>query len=764
MKKNIDSPLSPVIFDEEKLIKKKKRKKRLIALLAIAILLPAVVAGIGAAAFFIWADGVNLDAALLPTASALPSFYDNDGNLLDYKTDNYISPDSVPEHLEHAFVALEDKRFYTHKGYDIVRMGGALINNVKAGAIREGGSTITQQLVKNTHLNSERTVERKLKELAIARKLEKEYDKSEIMAMYLAAIYFGNGAYGAKSAARAYFDKDYSELTLAECATLAGIVKNPSKYAPDRHPDNAVKRRNLVLSLMLEQGYIDEDECERAKAEKLVVCRGDNKSKAADFYIARAVEELTEKLNITRYQLNNSGLKIMLNLDSDLQNLLARSVDDDDNYSAVGVGGECVMTDNASGAVIAHVSNLGYGARRQAGSALKPLSVYAPAIDSDSITLATPFIDEPVDINGYAPHNFGGVYVGATNPREAIKKSLNSVAVKTLDYTGLDAAVKYLSAFGIPVAETDKNYSLALGSTSKGVTALQLASAYSAFANRGERREPSYIKYVTDGERKFLNGCGAPVRVMSEQSAYIMTSALVDTVRDGTAKSLSVLPFQIASKTGTVEGADGKNTDAWSVSYTSDYTLCVWHGADKLNELGGGRPTKQAANIWKGVYYDRKPSDFAVPEGVVTEYVDEYTTHKLKIVTAADAKTPDRYAKQEVFKIYNTPSRAPSLFTDVPECDFTLAVENGRVAISFEAQEIYDYRIFCTDALGRRLIAEIKGGQTDGGGINNGGVNKKHSPLSIGGEIIYTVETYTADCPNPSFSSSSKTAYIKNYL
>ena len=222
------------VFDS----KKTKRKKIILVTLITLLLLPILILGISVGIFEAWANGVNIDESLLPTQTALPVFYDSLGEKIDVHGDSYLAPEDIPTDLKNAFVALEDKRFYSHKGYDPVRIVGALVSNAKSKSVKEGASTITQQLVKNTHLTQEKTVKRKLKEIAIAKKLEKEYTKDEILAMYLSVIYFGNGAYGVKDAGKLYFSKDVGDLSLAECATLAGIVKNPKKYSPLSNPDD----------------------------------------------------------------------------------------------------------------------------------------------------------------------------------------------------------------------------------------------------------------------------------------------------------------------------------------------------------------------------------------------------------------------------------------------------------------------------------------------------------------------------------------------
>ncbi|MEG2451218.1 MAG: penicillin-binding transpeptidase domain-containing protein, partial [Clostridia bacterium] len=202
----------------------------------------------------------------------------------------------------------------------------------------------------------------------------------------------------------------------------------------------------------------------------------------------------------------------------------------------------------------------------------------------------------------FSPSNFGDIYYGNTTPRDAIKHSMNSIAVKIMDYLSPEKAVLYARNFGIPLVDTDKNYALSLGATSKGVSPVKLASAYSVFARGGQKISPHYVKYVVKGDEKLLNCNLNQTKVISAENAYLMTSALIDTVKFGTAKSMSVLPFQIAAKTGTVETKNSKNTDAWNVGYTSKHTVLVWHGANGMSEKGGGRPTHHAINIWKQVY------------------------------------------------------------------------------------------------------------------------------------------------------------------
>lgn len=358
-----------------------------------------LVAGLAALGGYIgfteWAKKAEFDAALLPTATAVHTVLDRYGEEIPYVADGYVDPDSLPAHVKNAFVALEDRRFYSHKGYDVRGILRALAANLKAGKTVEGASTITQQLVKNTHLSSERTLKRKLKEIAIATKIEEKYTKDEILAMYLSVIYFGAGAYGINDASRVYFGCSPEELTVAQAATLAGILKNPSRYSPKNSLENATERRNLVLDVMCSEGYLTEEERDAAKAEKMRLARTEENSRDyTSQYVNAAVREACEMLGMTEYKLQNSGLVIMTAFDPEMQKIVAEETADRSHYSADGVGGSAVLIDNATGEISAYYCTLGYEISRQGGSVMKPLAVYAPALDTGAITLATPLRDE----------------------------------------------------------------------------------------------------------------------------------------------------------------------------------------------------------------------------------------------------------------------------------------------------------------------------------------------------------------------------------
>ncbi len=747
--------------DEQNLAKKKKRKKIALTTVSCVILLPLLIAALSIGIFAAWANTQHIDKTLLPTATAVPVFYDSKGNVLPYAEDNYVEMNSISDNLKNAFVALEDKRFYSHKGYDIVRMGGALVNNIKARGVREGASTITQQLVKNTHLTHERTLSRKLKELAIAIKLEKQYGKDEIMAMYLSVIYFGSGAYGVKQAANVYFGKSVEDLTLAECATLAGLVKNPSKYSPINHPEQCEKRRNIALSLMLEQGYISEDEYEYAKSRPVQTVNKDGaqatvaNARACEFYLSQAQKEVCDSLGITKYQLGNSGLKIYTNLDVSLQYELERQRAAQDNYESSQISSVSIILDNANGAVLAHSSSYPYAISRQAGSVLKPLAVYAPAIDRGLVSLATPIVDEKVDFSGFSPNNFGGLYYGDTTVRDALKKSMNSVSVKVMDYLGVENSAQFLQSVGIDITEEDKNYALALGATSQGVSPLLVAAGYSAFARQGEYLCPSYIRYVVDNGNKTLsNEARKGRRVTSASTSALMTVALTDTVKDGTAKSLSVLPFEVAAKTGTAQRDKNGNSDAWCSSYNGDYTVLVWHGSDSvMQEKGGGYPTRHAAKIWKAIDAQYGVERTISVGEIVPLEIDTYSTKCNRQVTAATENTPVEYRKIEFFAKDSLPDFSRSKFENLLPADFDVVCNGSSVNIAFDTEPIYCYEIVRTDATGSRLIYHEAG--------SGERAEVCDLPIGFGGKVDYTLICHLIN-NEEICASKNKSVYIRD--
>ena len=688
-------------------------------------------------AFSLWADSFQVDEDLLPMAKNLPVFYDINGNKMDYISDNYISPADIPTNLKNAFVALEDKRFYSHSGYDPYRIVGAVVRNIKSGGAVEGASTITQQLVKNTHLTFEKTITRKLKEIALATKIEEKYSKDEIFSMYLSVIYFGGGAYGIKSASKLYFDKEVEDLTLSECATLAGIIKSPTKYSPTKQPENSKERRNLVLDVMHKQGYIDDAQLEKSKSEPLVTSTP-KKSSTSKFFIDMVINQVCETLNITKYQLDNSGLTIHTTFDHNIQRILTENSNLTSNFSNSNVNNSSIVLDNETGYVLAYHSSLDYEVFRQLGSTIKPLVVYAPALEAGLVSLATPINDEKISFGNWTPKNYGDTYLGITNPRQAIKKSSNTVAVKIASYIGESKLVEYGRKFNLILTDKDKNLTTALGATEKGQSPLCLASAYTTFANEGQLVSPTFIRSIIDNDRKIWAHQTNSKTIISSETAYLIADCLYDTVEDGTARSLSSLPFKVAAKTGTVsDDKSGQNSDAWCVSFNKKYTLAVWHGDS--NETGGGHPTRHASNLWKNLHQTTEKADFyqeiEKPDSIISLPVDTYSTKENMQVTLATSLTPSKYISNEIFIASNSVNFGKSMFERC-EIDFDIYItnsENQAVIISFDTKEIYHYTLKRKDIFEEKVIFS-SAGKTE--------IKLSDNPISIGMPITYTLEVY----------------------
>lgn len=681
--------------------------KKKLKIAALSILIVFLAALLLATFYIIWVvrDSV-LDDTLLPKESAAAIFFDIDGGrMTSGKT--LVKSEEIPKNLKNAFIAMEDKRFYKHNGFDIRRMAGAGVNNIKTHRMKEGASTISQQLIKNTHLSQEKTYKRKFKEIKLATELEKHYSKDEILTMYLNAIYFGKGIYGAGAAAKRFFDKDVKDLTLAECATLAGVVKNPSAYSPLANAENSSKRKNLVLKLMREQGYINDEEYSSASAELVRLAEtkvSEQNVSPSAMYLESAESEALSILGITKNQLNNLGYKIYTYYDPEVQALLEETAAADEmsypNKSGYRPDICAVLADNATGGISAYYSNRyrPENIRRQSGSVLKPLAVYAPALERGVITAATPLLDEKTDFSGFSPKNYNEAYYGWTTARQAVAKSMNVPAVKVLTYLGVDNSAAFLSRLKITTSDGDKNLALALGSTSKGISATELLGGYLTLSCGGQGRRAAYVKsIIKDGEKVYAND-NLNERIISPETAYIMTDILRDTVRCGTAKALSALGIDVAAKTGTV-GSEAGNSDAWCISYTALHTLLVWHGngtgaPDRVmseKETGGSYPAAAAREVFRRLYPEGVKS-FERPAGIVEKDIDLYSLKINNELALASELTPAKYRLSEIFSLSNMPSKISSVFDDIG-AGLSAEYKNNVVELSFSAREFVSYDI-----------------------------------------------------------------------
>ena len=508
----------------------------------------------------------------------------------------------IPPLVAHAILSIEDHRFFEHRGVDLFGIGRALLRNAGDQEIGQGGSTITQQLVKNTYLSPERTLSRKFAEAMLAFTLERRLSKEDIFALYCNEIYLGQrGAVsvrGVGQAARVFFGKELKDLSVAEAATIAGMIQSPNRYAPDRHAEAALERRNTVLGTMVRDQRITLEEARAAAGEPLKVApleRG-NESIAPYFvdYVNRVVESELE----TSGQTDERGLRIYTTIDLDLQQLaetaVRRQLERLDNiYKGQGVRPQAALValDPQTGAVLAMVGGRDYAdsqlnratdARRQPGSVFKPV-VYAAALES-GISPLSMYQDAPREFvydrrAVYRPANYGGGYsMQDVTMRTGLVHSLNVVTVDVATRTGLERVARLAENFGLPKPEPYP--ALALGTTE--ATPLRLAAAYTAFVNNGQRVEPRVIAHATNAERGEVLGEVRQARqVIKPTTAYMITDMLADVIDHGTARGArgAVRKTAIAGKTGT-------SRDGWFVGYTPNLVCAVWIGFDDNGQLG----------------------------------------------------------------------------------------------------------------------------------------------------------------------------------
>ncbi len=485
--------------------------------------------------------------------------------------------------IPQAVIAIEDRRFRSHFGVDPVGLARAMLSNITSGSFSQGGSTLTQQLAKNLFLRPDRTLERKVQEVLLALWLERNHTKDEILELYLNRVYFGSGAYGVEAASRRYFGKSAREVTLAEAALLAGLLKAPSRLSPARDPKAAAARADVVLGVMREQGLIDGRQL--AGALDAPTARPASYWTGSEHYVAdKVMDELPGLVGEI-----GTDLIVETTVDMHLQQLAERSIRRlvDENRDKASVSqGVLVSLDN-TGAVRAMVGGYDYAnsqfdratqAKRQPGSAFKPF-VFMAALEQ-GLTPATHRRDAPVRIGKWQPANFNDKYYGDVTLAEALAKSLNSVAVRLVDEVGYRRVIDAAYRLGIE-SELQKNASIALGTSE--VTPLELTAAFVPFANGGYRPFIHFIERVTTagGEVLWERRSGGIPRVVAKNVVAGMNEMMTGTLREGTARK-AAFGWPAAGKTGTSQGS----RDIWFVGYTANLTTGVWFGNDD------GKPTK----------------------------------------------------------------------------------------------------------------------------------------------------------------------------
>ncbi len=549
------------------------------------------------------------------------TFYDGNNQIIDnnlLKNSSHVLVKELKPYTLNAFIAIEDRRFYTHNGIDYKRIIGAMLNNIKTMSLKEGASTISQQLVKNTHLSSEKTFKRKLSEIKITKQLEKKYTKQQILEMYLNTIYFGSGAYGINEASITYFNKTAKDLTINESAVLAGIIKAPSKYSPLINYDSCFNRKNVVLKSMYDCNFISKSEYEENRVMEINLSK-ESSFKGLQNYIDACKCEY-DSLNLNPYQSND--VKIYTALDVNAQNLLNElRVENEPNYNR-----KQIIINAKNNDIIAFYGN-NSNLKRSPASCVKPWLVYAPILNEKYATLSTVINDKKKSFNSYSPSNYDDKYYGLVTLKTALEKSLNLPAVELLNDFGVNKAINYAKKMDVNIE--NKDLSIALGAISNGLTLQQLCDCYSPFTNNGNYTKSHFIKKVEIGNKQVYNVNNKSVKVFNEDTAFLINDALKSAVKSGTSKKLSSFEFDVCAKTGT-NGSKNGNLDAYSIAYTQNHIIGTWLGNNDNSLMpnfvaGGNYPTIYTSEVLSYLYKNEKPSNFTKPQNIIKEYIDENT-------------------------------------------------------------------------------------------------------------------------------------------
>lgn len=611
---------------------KKNSYRRIFSILAI--ILVVMISGVGLGFLTASMQTKTSIVDIVPPASS--QVYDINGELIAniHSVENRVpvTLNKIPKDLQQAFIAVEDARFYQHSGIDPRGILRALWANLTNKGVSEGGSTITQQLAKNAYLTQERTIKRKIQEAFLALQLERQYTKDEILELYLNQIYFGQGAYGVQAAAQIYFGKNAEDLTLPECAMLAGIPKSPNYYSPLNNLKAANERKAVVLDQMEKYRYIDSSTSRKAKAAEIKLAKLNTDETVASYFIDYVTQQLIEKYGADAVY--KEGLKIYTTLDISMQKAAENAMKRlptyrTDENGIVQPQGALVAVEPRTGYIKAMVGGRGNDqfnratlAERQPGSAFKPF-VFLAALESN-LSPETIIEDSPITIGGWSPQNYSRTFSGKVTLREAAQFSINVPTVKIAKQIGVEKVLYYAQQLGISTlvldgARSDQNLSTALGGLTRGVTPLEITSAYGVFANHGVYTPPVAIVKVVDRKGKTLEQAVPQERsVISEKSAYVLTDILKGVISGGTGTSANI-GRPAAGKTGTTSDY----VDAWFVGYTPDLAASVWIGNDSNGMLNGMGGANEPAQIWKefmqAALANVPSRDFVKPEGLVVD-------------------------------------------------------------------------------------------------------------------------------------------------
>ncbi|MCM3586538.1 PBP1A family penicillin-binding protein [Mesobacillus maritimus] len=630
-------------------------KKIFLGLVIIGII--GLLAGVGTFAYMV-SDAPKLDETMLkdPISSEI---YDMNNELIRVvgsENRDYIEYEDIPDIVENAVIATEDVRFYKHNGLDPIRLVGAVIANVTDGFGSEGASTITQQVVKNYFLSFDKTIDRKAEEAWLSFQLEQKYTKEEIFEMYFNKIFMSENSHGIGTAAKIYFGKELKDIELHEAALLAGIPQSPNNYNPFTNPERAEKRRNIVLSLMHQHGFITAEEMKEAQDIPVTSTlvpeeeREKRKEKPYDAFVDRVIDEVEAQGD---FDVFSDGLKIYTTLDPNAQTNVENALNTNEivEFPNDEMQSGIVLLDTQTGEIRAIGGgrnregergwNYATDMKRQVGSTIKPILDYAPAIDYLNWGTYHMLEDKPYQYsNGEPISNWNNQYYGPMTMRSALAQSRNIPALQALQEVGLERARDFAENLGLGDSLPEQlTESAALGSYD--LSPLEMAGAYAAFGNNGYYTDPHAVRKIVLRDNTEIDLSPESEVAMKDYTAYMITDMLKTAVQSGTGTEAAISNLQVAGKTGTTNYTDdqmrdwnipdGAVPDSWFVGYTSRYTAAIWTGYEKRSKplLADGYQQKIPQKLFKGIVSEISKNidtpDFTQPDSVVQVAIEKGT-------------------------------------------------------------------------------------------------------------------------------------------
>lgn len=720
--------------NETKAPRKSKKKKRTFSLarflrfIILVLLLVILVGGsVALGTAYAWVKSARpLNVNELFDLNQTTYIVDKNDKLIDklHANENrtMVTIDQIPEDLQNAFIAIEDKRFRKHNGIDPYRIMGAIKADIKTGKPSQGGSTITQQLIKNIYLSPEKLFKRKIIEMYYAIQLERRFRKDQILEAYLNTIGLGHNVAGVKAAALYYFGKELDQLTLAECAIIAGITRYPGAYSPYINFEKSNERKELILNEMLAQGFITQEEHDEAVKQEIKLAKVETEVETtyfSDMVISDVIYALQTELGLSKEEaeikLFNGGLTIISTIDTEMQNMVEETFKNtklfpeskEDENGILQPEAAVIIIENGTGEIKAVMGGRSEKVRRglnratqslrQPGSTIKPLAVYTPALDN-GYTVGTVIDDAPVAFGNFTPRNYSNNFKGLVTVRDGIQHSTNIVAVKIVQDVGIERSMEYLKKFGITTMVTrndnkvtnDEGLSpLALGGVTNGVKPIEMAAAYSVFPNKGIYVKPiSFTKILDKDGNVIFENKPEKSKVISEQVAYLMIDIMKGVIRGGTGGNAALSKMPVAGKTGTTT----TNKDAWFTGYSPYYTASVWIGHDEpkaMNFTGGGYPAKLWKAIMEEAHKNLQVKDFERPGGLVSVDICTVSGKRPSELCALDPRGST--VKSELF-IKGTEPDAESI------CDVHVIrdvdIETGKLATPYCPSSLVQSKVF----------------------------------------------------------------------